>query len=179
MSQINIDFQIVTNYNPKYLIVWDTSDWQLLKGKPAIIEITVPGFKSPITHYFTQNEVNSFNSINLGLSCTGCGFDETKLENLPDGIYNVTVKGSPSKFNFTRLFLKTDNLRLKLDEIYMKYSMDCSGCDSTTLGKIQDIEFMLNAAESNMRAGNECTTQELMFKAEREINKLKKCRTCV
>jgi hypothetical protein len=65
MSQINIDFQVLTNYNPKYLVVVDTSDWQTLKGKPSIIEITLPGFSDPVVHYYSQGQVNVFNSIKL------------------------------------------------------------------------------------------------------------------
>lgn len=179
MSQINIDFQVTSIFNPKYLIVVDTSDWQLIKGKTSIIEITLPGFKDPVTLYYGQNQVNSFNSIQLGLNCQGCEIKDENLHDLPDGIYKITVKGSPSKFQFTRKFLKTDNIRLELDKLFINLGLGCAIPNKECLDLIQRIDFFLKSAESNMREGNECEAQELLFKAEKEINKLKKCKSCV
>jgi hypothetical protein len=179
MSQINIDFQVLTNYNPKYLVVVDTSDWQNIKGKPSIIEITLPGFSDPIVHYFSQGQVNVFNSVNLGLNCKECGIKEQDFNDLPDGIYQITVKGSPSNFQNTRYFLKNDSLRLKLDMAFMKFNLGCNEFDKTLLEKLQKIDFLIKAAESNVRLGHQCEAQELMFRAEKEINKLKNCKSCV
>lgn len=179
MSQINIDFQVLTNYNPKYLVVVDTSDWQFIQGKPSIIEITLPGFTNKVTHYFEQGRVNVFNSINLGLNCTSCEIKDTDFHDLPDGVYEITVKGSPSNFQKTRYFLKTDNLRLKLDKAFMKFNFNCNEFDKNFIDKLQKIDFYIKAAESNVRLGNHCEAQELMFKSEKEINKLKNCRSCV
>ena len=179
MSQTNIDFQVLTNYNPKYLVVVDTSDWKSIKGKPAIIEITTPGFDKPVVHYFDQERVNIFNSVNLGLNCTDCGVREQDLNDLPDGIYKITVKGSPSNFQQTRYFLKNDLLRLKLDESFMKINFSCNDLDKTLLDKVQRIDFLMKGAEANVRLGNHCEAQDLMFRAEKELNKLKKCKSCV
>jgi len=179
MSQINIDFQVLTNYNPKYLVVVDTSDWQNIKGKPSIIEITLPGFSNPVVHYYEQNSVNVFNSINLGLNCKNCGIKEEDFNDLPDGVYQITVKGSPSHFQQTRYFLKNDLLRLKLDKAFIKMNLSCNEFDNKLLDKLQKIDFLMKAAESNVRLGNQCEVQELMFRAEKEINRLKNCKSCV
>lgn len=179
MSDINIDFQVITTFNPKYLIVLDTSDWQLLKGKTTIIEITLPGFSEPVVHYMDQGVVNSFNSFNLGLNCTNCGEKEENLNELPDGVYKITVKGSPSHFQETKYFLKNDNIRLKLDNAFMKFNFLCNEFDKNLLEKIQNIDFLMKAAESSVRLGHHCEAQELMFRAEKEINKLKNCKSCV
>jgi hypothetical protein len=179
MSQINIDFQVLTNYNPKYLVVVDTSDWQNLKDKPTIIEIILPGFSEPIVHYYEQGRVNVFNSVNLGLNCTNCGIKEQDFNDLPDGIYQITVKGSPSNFQNTRYFLKNDTLRLKLDNAFMKLNLSCNDFDKNLLDKIQKIDFLMKASESHVRLGNQCEAQELMFRAEKEVNKLKNCKSCV
>lgn len=179
MSQINIDFQILTNYNPKYLVVVDTSEWEFIKLEPAIIEITPPGFSDAVTHYFDKQKVNVFNSVNLGLNCTNCGTKEHDLKDLPDGVYQITVKGSPDTFQSTRHFLKTDNIRLQLDKAFMKFNLSCNEFDNIFLSSLQKIDFFLNAAEANARLGNHCEAQELMFKAEKDINKLKNCKSCV
>lgn len=179
MSQINIDFQILTNYNPKYLVIVDTSDWQNLLGKPAIIEIITPGFSEPVVHYYDQEKVNVFNSVNLGLNCTNCGIKEQDFNDLPDGIYQITVKGSPSNFQKTRHFLKNDSLRLKLDEAFMKINFSCKDFDKNLMDKIQKIDFLIKGAEAHVRLGNQCEAQDLMFRAEKEINKLKNCKSCV
>lgn len=177
--QINIDFQIISNHNPKYLLVIDTSFWETLQDKPSAIEITVPGFKDPVSHYFDKGKVNIFHSINLGLNCIDCILTEEDLLDLPDGIYKVTVKASPSHIQETKYFLKTDLIRAKLDEAFIQFDVNCDSPCKDFLNRIQEIDFLIKAAEANTRLGNECEAQDLLDRANRLIRKLKKCKTCV
>ena len=177
--QVNIDFQVITNNNPKFLIVIDTSDWGILEEKPSAIEISVPGFKESISHYFDKGKVNIFHSINLNLNCPGCDIKESDYLDLPDGMYTITVKGSAEKFCVTKYFLKTDLIRYSLDKAFINFSIECESPCKDFINKIQEIDFLIKAAEANTRLGNPCEAQELLDRANKEIKKLNKCKTCV
>lgn len=176
MEKINIDFQIVENSNPKNITIFDTSSWGHIVDKPSIIEITVPGFDKPVVHYFDKRSVNYFNSLNLSLNCEGCNDEEADL---PDGIYEITVKGSPDKFYNTKSYLKTDTIRLQLDEMFTKIDFCKKDVDSTLVKSIQKIDLYIKAAEAHVRFDNICSAQELLFKAQEDMNKLKNCKTCI
>ncbi len=70
----------------------DTSIWSFIENKPAIIEIIPPGVVDPIVYNVAKNKTNIFNTSNLGMSNIGV------LNDLPDGVYKVTIKGSPDSF---------------------------------------------------------------------------------
>lgn len=178
MAKINIDFQILPTYDPKTIIVVDTSNWEQIESKPSIIEILLPGEITPITHYFDKNKVNVFNSQNLGLLCATCE-DRDVFIDLPDGIYQFTVKGSPEKFTLKRDFLKTDLTQLELDKVILSFDLQCNDFSSEILNKIKKINLYLEAAESNTRLGYYCEAQDLLFKAQKMISKLKGCKVCV
>ena len=177
--QINIDFHVLSNHNPKYLLVIDTSTWEAIEDKPSAIEITVPGFKNPVSHYFDKGGVNIFQSINLGLNCSDCEITEEDFLDLPDGVYTITVKGSPSHFQETKYFLKTDLIKQSLDKVFVKFSIGCETPCKDTVDGIQNIDFLIKAAEANTRLGHICEDQELLDKATKEIKKLKNCKSCV
>ena len=92
MLAIEIDFSV--HSSPYYLKVVDLSVWGLIETKPSIIEITVPGYASPITKFYDKNKLNVFNSSMLGLNCEG----QEGLTTLPDGIYTIKVIGSPETY---------------------------------------------------------------------------------
>lgn len=174
---IRLNFQIYDSRDPKEFIIIDTSKWQHLSNKTSIIEITLPGESKPVTRYYDKG-VNVFNSEMLYLSCDDCG---NSFEDLPDGIYKITVKGSPDKFNVTKNYLRTTQTRLKLDNFYVQSAIECFNSDSDTkkrIEKLNEIEFLLRSAEANTRAGNNETAQTLFFKAQKLIDKTSKCKNC-
>lgn len=171
MSKINIDFQILTTYDPKFVLVVDTSAWGSIDGFPSIIEVTLPGREDAIVHFFDKHKVNAFNSHNLMNNCFDC--DPADNIDLPDGIYTITVKGSPDKFYKTRYFLKTDRTRRELDEFIVSFNTKYELASQELLNKIQKINFYLEAAEANTRLGNFKEAQELLLRTKRSINKLK------
>lgn len=173
---IRLNFQVYDSRDPKEFIIIDTSKWQHLSDKTSIIEITLPGESKPVTRYYTKG-VNVFNSEMLYLSCDDCG---DSFEDLPDGIYTITIKASPDKFNKTRQYLRTTKTRLKLDELYIK-SSDCFNSDEDSKNRIiriNEIDFLLKSAEANTRAGNNETAQNLFFRAQKILDKTSKCKTC-
>ena len=111
MAKIDIDFSI--HSSPFYLKVVDLSVWGLIESKTAIVEIVLPGYEGPEVKFFDKHKLNVFNSNLLGTSCDGC----KELTTLPDGIYKITVKGSPSKYSKSLYFLKTDLFDMEVDKI--------------------------------------------------------------
>lgn len=175
-TKINIDFQVIPTRDPKILSIADYSFWEYIEEKPSIIEIILPGESIPITHYFNKREINIFHSINLNLNCNpDC---ENEYLDLPDGIYEVTVKGSPDKYNKTRKYLRTELTQLDLDMMYINLNLLCENKDKDVINKLTDIDLLLRAAESNVRYDNTKKAQELLFKAQELIEKTKNCSGC-
>ena len=81
VKNIDIDFQVLENRDPRYLVIYDISEWAHIEDKPAIIEITPPGFSEPITHYLDKRVINMFTSVSLGLSDV-----REEKRYLPDGV---------------------------------------------------------------------------------------------
>jgi len=142
-SDILVDFLVIPSNEPKYLVVCDASYWGRIKNKTTIIEVTTPGAKEPITHYYKQEKVQILNSFNLGVS-----YDSKKSVELPDGIYKLTVKGSPDTYNKTRTYLKTDKLRLRLYKMYTDLSLNISDWDDEYKKLLQTIEMVITQAEA-------------------------------
>lgn len=176
IKKINIKFDILNNNNPKNIVVFDTSEWAHIENKPSIIEITLPGNSDFVTHYFTKHGINYFNSENLGLHCNGCESEELEL---PDGVYTITVKGSPDNFQSTLNYLKTDRARFKLDSLFLKINFCNKDVDSDLVKQIHKIDLYIKSAEAHTRYGNICDAQELFFKAQQDIEKLQNCKNCI
>lgn len=173
-DKINIDFQVLNTNDPTLLSIADYSVWGQLLNKPSIIEVLLPGESIPRIEYFNQGQVNVFTSINLGLNCINdCG--EVDRINLPDGIYTITLKGSPDTFNMTRKYLRTEIIQLELDKLYINLNLLCERKDEGKINKLTDIDLLLKAAASNVRHDNICEAQELFLKAQELIDKTKNC----
>ena len=167
--KINVDFQVYDSGDPKVFIVIDTSEWAHIENKPTIIEIIPPGFDKPVINYFDQMKVNVFNSHNLGLSCFDCKGGGNI--DLPDGIYDITLKGSPETFNRNKKYLRTTSTQLELDGLLLDLASDCGDIkDNNLFKKYQEIQMLLRAAEANVRHNNECVAQNLLLKAQGLIN---------
>lgn len=178
LDKINIDFQVLDTNDPRVILIADNSIWGHIEDKPTIIEITVAGESSPKVHYFKQKQLNSINSYHLGLSCPNeCG--EMEFTDIPDGIYTITVKGSPDKYFKTRKYLRTVLTRLELDKLYINLNLFCKEKNMDLYNLLIDIDLMLKSAEANVRHDNIAKAQELFFKAQALIQKAKGCKSCV
>ena len=176
VKNIDIDFQVLENRDPRYLVIYDISEWAHIEDKPAIIEITPPRFSETKTQYIDKRVINMFTSVSLGLSDV-----REEKRYLPDGVYKITIKGSPDKFFETRYHLKTDNLRLELDKILMKVNFSCSvnRVDTELVKRIKRVELYIKGAEANVRHDNICEATTLLQNAQRDVDRLKTCKTCV
>lgn len=173
---INIDFQVYDSKDPRALIVIDTSNWAHISNDPSIIEIITPGFETPVKNYYMKNSVNVFHSDDLGLNCSeSC---EDSRRDLPDGIYEITVKGSPEKFNKTRKYLRTSKLQLKVDKLLIGLALECDTSEiKEKVSKLNEINLLIKSAEANVRYDNICTAQELLKKANKLVERIN-CNTC-
>lgn len=176
MNNIEIDFEIYDTLDTKTFIVLDNSNWENLENKPSIIEIILPGKIDPVVRFYDKG-VNKFNSKRLFLNCDTCNHS---FEDLPDGIYDITVKGSPDIFNKNKKYLRLTKTKLDLSEIYASYGLECFNNDKDIKNKfnhINEINFLLRSAEANVRRDNVSTAQKLLFKAQKLIKK-HNCKNC-
>lgn len=177
-TDINIDFTVTESWNPATFLVDDNSYWQVIKDKPAIIEIETPGGASHSVNVYTKEGRNNFNSVNLGLNCPTGDCEDVELLPLPDGIYTITVKGSPDSFRKTKKYLRTTNFRMKLMKYKIElYSSMCDVCEKMR-NKVIDMEMLLDAAAANIMEDNCKEAQRLFYKAQEMLNTIKECKTC-
>lgn len=175
MNNIHLDFEVIGSYNPKTLRVADQSEWGILADRPAIIEIKRPGSEEIYTYYLGKNQLNVFNSKTLGVNP---GAPANDFVDIPDGIYDITIKGSPSSYSANRKYLKTDSMRLNIDKVWARAGVLCEDEDDEIIEKIKEVEFVLTVAESSMRLGNFDTVQQLMDKAQHLIDVINDCKYC-
>lgn len=168
-KNIDIDFQVLKTGDPKKLIVCDTSVWGIVEDKPAIIEIFTPTEKL-VKHYIAKNKNNVYNSSNLYLGSI------YSKQDLPDGIYRITIKASPDTFYKTRNYIKTDKLQLEVDKLYL--SMDLLGLDKDkALRKtLEDINFMICASEAATRRNETKRAISYYKEAQRIFDEHNRCK---
>lgn len=169
-DKIDINFQVVETHDLKTFVVIDTSSWGAIAYKPSIIEITLPGESKKVVRWFSKGQINTFHSNALGLSCNvKC---EGEMLVLPDGIYTVTVKGSPDKFRLTRHYLRTYKTQLELDKFYLKVVTKCGFESNCKLESVRNIQLLLDGASSATRLGDIVKAGELFHKAQSLLSKL-------
>lgn len=174
----NINFGIQETYDPTTIHCIDLSDWKILQNNPSVMRILLPGSRNEIIQTWAKGRVNTYNSVNLGLSClVEC--DEQKYEFLPDGIYTFILEGSPTNYFKKRYYLKTDQIRLELDKIYIKANIEYTPKDKQIREALEDIEFNLKSAESFTRDGDFLRADRAFCEAKELIEKYQDCKNCL
>lgn len=174
-GEIKIDFQVYDSEDPDILLVMDFSSWSLIENQPAVIEIVPPGSIEAISFNFDKGVINGYNSDNLG---TNCSIDES-FNSLPDGIYEITLKGSPDTFYKKRYYLKTDRARLELDKQIFSLGLNYSyENDRNKIKSIELIDFLLMAAKSAIKLGEVSVASTHFKEVLRLIEKQKNCLNC-
>lgn len=179
MNNIKLDFDVIGS-NPMNLLVVDKSEWGILGDRPAIVEISYNHNESK-TFYLGKNQVNVFDSNTLdfyenepqkGLR------DAREFKPLPDGLYSITIIGSPSDYIFSRDYLKTDMMRLWMDRLWADaYNMDEQERKERT-EKIKEVEFLILAAEAHMRLGQSYMAEGIFNTAIEVATRLFNCGEC-
>ena len=170
MASIQIDFSI--HSNPYYLKVVDLSVWGLIKDKPSIINILLPGYESPVVKYYDKNKLNVFNSSMLGVNTEG----QEGLTTLSDGIYKITVTGSPETYTKEHYYLKTDLHDMEVDKIFVDRVEEI---DKEAFNKkMTRIEFLKRSAEAFLRYDNIEKAGMLFEEAQDMVEDILQCSTC-
>jgi hypothetical protein len=164
-----LDFLVINTYETTTLGIADTSiyDTDPPNVSAPTMQITVPGFSSPVSIPFNVNSFNVYNSIILGLS----PFPVTNP--LPDGVYFMKYSVAPSATNFVeKNIMRTAVIQEKFDSAFMK--LDMMECDSAirTQAKVvlSSINFMI---QGSIAAANNCaidTANKLYMQANRQLD---------
>ena len=175
---IKIDFNVIETNNHKTLLVADNSNWSVIEGEPSIIEITLPGMRNPVVNYFDKKSINNFNSVNLNLNCVDNSCDELEWTDLPDGVYTICVKGSPSKYQETKHYFRTNKARERLDLMIINSNIGCEE-NKVDFRDIMDIEMLIKSAEANIRFGDINSASRDYQLAVKMLDKQSKCKDCI
>lgn len=154
VGEIKLDFFVFSLYDPKVLLISDNSNWLHIESKPAVIDITIPGSSKSVRYTFLKNGINSFNSHNLGITCLGGGCTEEEYSELPDGIYTITLTGSPDSFTVTKYHLKTDRVKQRIDKILITLGLEFDTANKEIRDEVLDIQTLLQIAEAFIRQSN-------------------------
>lgn len=174
-SPIDLKFHVYSDGNPKKLIVVDESSWGALRDYTSMIYIKIPGFKDELKYYLSKNQVNIFNSITLGLNCSKSGEPLCFLD-LPDGIYDITVKSGD--FYCNKKYLKTDKIQLDIDKVYSRSCLMCNSLSDDLIKHINEAEVMLRGAEANTRLGNFESAHMLIDRVATIVDRASDCKQC-
>ena len=175
-GKINIDFQILKTYDPKTLLIADSSDWKHIEDKTSLLQITLPGAKTPTQLFFDKGKINIVNSSILGITPKAC--DVSELRELPDGIYTIKVIGSPDYFNKERLYLRTERLQLEVDKLYLALGIDFDPELKPLRDRLFNIQAMINAAEASIRHGDVSKTSLYFNEAKKLVEDYTDCIDC-
>ena len=169
MTDLNpkIDFEVTDFNNPNILVIIDNSNWGAIKEKRSVIEILRPGYVEPFIDYFNKYKYIANNSI-FGATCDDCD----DVQPMSDGVYTITIKGSPDAFSKTKYFFKTSTIDLEIAEMYVKKGIN----DKAFKSKIQKVEYLLTFASSHVKVGDLNTAGVFYNKARKELDKLKNCK---
>ena len=170
MATIQLDFSV--HSSPYYLKVVDLSVWGLIESKPSIINILLPGYEKPVIQYYDKNKLNVFNSNMLGINCEG----QEGLTTLPDGIYTITVIGSPETYTKKYKYLKTDLHDMEVDKIFVDNVKDID--KQAFNDKLTKIEFLKRSAEAHLRWDLIELASALFEEAQELVEDLVQCSTC-
>lgn len=168
-TSINIDFNILDDtIEPKQIVIIDTSEWGEIEPAASVIEIVPPGYKKAISNPFMKNEVTVVTAKSLGLQKADCDYEA----DLPDGVYQITVKGSPDTFFREKFFLKTDLLRLEFDKLLVTSLDGCNNMSFANQEMFVKIYFLILAAKAHVRLGNWCKANEIYREAEKLLKNM-------
>jgi len=175
IGKINVDFYVFSEYDPKVLLVGDNSTWLHIADSPAIIEILLPGSAKPITFTYLKNGINSFNSHNLLITCLKGDCTEEEFADLPDGIYTITVKGSPSTFQRTKYHLKTDRLNQVIDKNLIDLGFYFEENKIKKRDELLNIKVYLMIAEAHIRREDIQEAKKYYDLAKAEVERIEEC----
>lgn len=168
-----INFVVEPVIEPKYLILLDLSEYYHIENSPAIVEIYSPGYTQPVTHIWNKKAINVFNSQNLGLNCSDCDHVD-----LADGIFTITVKGSPDSFYKTRCHLKADHFLIERAKVLTSRAIEYNPNDRVFNEWLTQLDLAFETAKSFCLEGDVKNCKRFFDEACELLDKYKTCRNC-
>jgi hypothetical protein len=166
---MTLDFLVINTYNTKTLGIADISvyDTDPPNVSAPTMQITVPGFTTPVSIPFNVQDFNVYNSVILGLS------SYPNFTPLPDGVYFMKYSVAPANANFVeKNIMRTEAIQEKFDNAFMK--LDMMECDSAirTQSKVvlNSIWYLI---QGSIAAANNCaidTANKLYAQANRQLD---------
>ena len=147
------------------------SCWGIISESPAVIEITMPGYTHPIKKYFAKEDT-VYDAYSLHMTCD----DDCEKVELPDGIYNVLIKGSPSTYSQEYDYLKADQLERDLDKAFIKSLRE--GCNDCGKKDVLEAKFLLEGARVYIRSGMTKNASEYYKMSRKIADRLNNCKDC-
>jgi hypothetical protein len=161
-----LNFDIIDSLDPKVLSFLDKSMYLEKSPDKPLVEILVPGYSKSI---LVPYRIHSYNSISAGQLNISCG----KTENLPDGVYEITIRVCPHDSIFlTKYYLKTDLLQYEIDNLLLSILNKQDMSDSFKKA-MDNVFILLESAKVHARNGNVEEAIEMYKKVQKIINKLK------
>lgn len=179
VGQINLDFQVLENQNPRILMCADNSEWLYAETKASYIAIRLPGSIKDLTFTWKKNAINTFNSHNLGLSCLKGDCTEEHYVDLPDGVYTIKLISGIEDIDKTKYYLKTDRTELELSKLIVKHGFEFSESDNNFRDKVFEIKWLLMVAKSNAKLGDFVKAHRFFQEAVEMFRRFMDCNNCI
>lgn len=154
---MTLDILVIPTYNTLTLGVADASTYDT--DPPVVtsptIEITLPGYPTPVSIPFTVNDFNIFTSATLEITTIA-----EPLVPLPDGIYTLKYTVAPAyEYYVVKTIMRTERIQEKFDRAFMK--LDMMECDRAikTQSKV-DLNTIYFFIQGSIAAANTCAVDE-------------------
>jgi hypothetical protein len=174
--QLSLEVPVI--YNARLLRVNDSSIYTTaLPVDCSRLEITVPGYVSPVAIEVEKGFGTYLNACDLGLQKTGCADD---TYNLPDGVYVIRYSVSPND----QVFVEYNHLRMTqaMNSYYTKIcALGLGSCEpdqelKEVLRKYQLVRSFMDAAKAKVENCHEPNKgMELFVYAQRLLGKIMAC----
>lgn len=175
---MKLKIDILDTNNEKTFGVIDYTQYdKSIKLNNYNIEILIPGFISPVNQPFKKNEINIFNSLNLGLSnVSEC---KENLQVLPDGLYLIEFSAMDSnlleKYCTKIAYYRTVFLTSIFEDAYNLATKSCNN-DKDKINQLIEIEYLLTGITTNANKGNFDKAESLYIETKKLLEKfLKRC----
>lgn len=176
IQENKLDLEVLPIKDPKYLVVFDLSDYMENPKQPNL-RITLPGYTKPILLPFKKDSVNKYNSNDLQPRK-----DTLDLYDLPDGIYKISYHIYPHEEEYVEKYYIRTAL---FDKAYSQFllSLEVSDCSVKRDREIKDnlieADLFIETAKAHTDEGNLKAADEFYRKAFDLLNKLtKKLKGC-
>jgi len=151
IKENKLDFEVLPLKNPKFLAIYDLSDYMEFPKQP-ILKVTLPGYTKPIFLPFKKDSINKYNSNHLQPR-----ENSLVLNDLPDGIYKISYHIHPHDEEYIE---KNVLITSVFDRNYSQFllSLEDADCamrkDRNIMFDILEVNLAIDTAQSHLEEGN-------------------------